>query len=63
MIFCAKNVFLTVNASLGWLNNISGVYIVQVSWLLIGQQGLVQFFRYPIGWRIVKLYTNASEND
>jgi hypothetical protein len=39
MIFSAKNVFLPVNASLDWLNNISGVYLVQVSWLLIGQQG------------------------
>ncbi len=47
--------FLAVNASLRWLNNV-GVYCVQVSMLLIGQQG---FFWYrpllPIGWRIVQI--------
>jgi hypothetical protein len=36
-----------------------GVYLTYVSLLLIGQQGLVDFFRYqpflPIGWRIVKI--------
>jgi hypothetical protein len=37
--------FLTVNASLRWLNNVTGVYLVQVSLLLIGQQGLGHFFR------------------
>jgi hypothetical protein len=40
----------------------------QVSLLLIGQQGLVDFFRYrpllPIGWRIVQNFTpTAEEND
>jgi hypothetical protein len=34
-------------------------YVVQVSLLLIGQQGLEDFFRYrsllPIGWRIVQI--------
>jgi hypothetical protein len=40
--------------------NVSGVYNVHVlSLLLIGQQGLVDFFRYrpllPIGWRIVQI--------
>jgi hypothetical protein len=39
------------------LNNVVSVYLVQVSLLLIGQQGLVDFFSYqpllPIGWRIV----------
>ncbi len=48
-----------MNASLRWLNNVVGVYLVQVSLLLIGQQGLVDFFRYrpllPIGWRIVQI--------
>jgi hypothetical protein len=56
---CIKSVFLAVNASLRWLNNVSGVYLVQVSLLLIGQQGLGHFFRYrpllPIGWRIVQI--------
>ena len=54
-----KSVFLAVNASLRWLNNVSGVYLVQVSMLLIGQRGLGHFFRYrpllPIGWRIVQI--------
>jgi hypothetical protein len=55
----AKSLFLVVNASLRWLNNVSGVYFVQVSLLLIGQQGLGHFFRYhpllSIGWRIVQI--------
>jgi hypothetical protein len=54
-----KVYFLAVNRSLRWLNNVSGVYLVQVSLLLIGQQGLGHFFRYRsllfIGWRIVQL--------
>ncbi len=32
-------VCLAVNAILCWLNNVFGAYIVQVSLLLIGQQG------------------------
>jgi hypothetical protein len=55
----AKSVFLAVNASLRWLDNVSGVYLVQVSLFLIGQQGLKYFFRYrpllPIGWRTVQI--------
>jgi hypothetical protein len=51
--------FLAVNASLRWLKNVIGVYLVWVSLLLIGQQGLVDFFRFrpllPIGWRIVQI--------
>ncbi len=31
-----KSVFLEVNASLRWLNNVTGVYLVQVSLLSIG---------------------------
>jgi len=54
-----QKVFLTVNASLRWLNNVSGVYIVHVYLLFIGQQGLGHFFRYrplhPIGWRTVQI--------
>ncbi len=34
-----------VNASFRWINNVSGVYLVQVFWLLIGQQGL-RHYRY-----------------
>ncbi len=33
-------------SSLRWLNNVRGVYLVQVSFLRIGQQGLGHFFRY-----------------
>ncbi len=54
--FFTQSVFLAVNASLCWLNNVTGV---RLTWFLIGQQGLVQFFRYrpliPIGWRIVQI--------
>jgi hypothetical protein len=49
------------------------VYLTQVSLRLIGQQDLVDFFRYrpflPIGWRIVQILrqrrgktTNAGPN-
>jgi hypothetical protein len=55
----AKRVYLAVNASSRWLNNVRGVYLVQVSLLLIGQQGLGDFFRYrpllSIGYRIVQI--------
>jgi hypothetical protein len=48
-----------VNASLCLLYNGVGVYLVQVSLLLVGQQGLGQFFWYrpflPICWRIVQI--------
>ncbi len=40
MTLYLKNVYLAVNASLRCLNNVVGVYLIQVSWLLIGQQGL-----------------------
>jgi hypothetical protein len=60
----AKSVFITVNASLRWLNNVTGVYLVQASLLLIGQQGFERFFKYqlslPIGWSICKFYANAG---
>jgi hypothetical protein len=46
---------LWVNAKLGWLDNVSVVYLI-FSLLLIGQQGLVHFFRHrpfrPIGLKI-----------
>ncbi len=58
----AKSVFLAVNASLRirWLNNVSGVHLVQVSLFLIVQQGSGDFFRYQhlllsIGWRIMQI--------
>jgi hypothetical protein len=41
------------------------MYITQVSLLLIGQQDLVDFFRYrpllPIGWRIVQILRQRRE--
>jgi hypothetical protein len=40
-----------VNASLRWLNNVSGVYLVQVSLLLIGQQGLGHFYLFFFWWQ------------
>ncbi len=59
--------YLPVNATLQWLNNVRGIYLVQLSLLFIGQDGLGQFFRYrpllPIGWRIVEIYANAEGND
>jgi hypothetical protein len=46
MIFITQEVyvFLAANASLRWLDNVSGVYLFQVSSLLIGQQCLGDFF-------------------
>jgi hypothetical protein len=53
-------------ASLRWLNNVSGVYLVQVSLLHIGQWGLGHFFRYRplplIGWRIVQVQYKQQAN-
>jgi hypothetical protein len=58
-----NSVFLVVNASYRWLNNVVDVYLVQVSLLLICQKGLGDFFRYrpllPIGWRC-KFYADAG---
>jgi hypothetical protein len=58
---------LPVNATLHWLNNVRGIYLVQLSLLFIGQDGLGQFFRYrpllPIVWRIVEIYANAEGDD
>ncbi len=54
-----KSVFLAVDASLRCLNNVSGVHLVQVSLLLIGQQGLGDFYGYrpllPNGWSSVQI--------
>jgi hypothetical protein len=50
---------------LRWLNNVSGVDLVQVSLLLIGQQDLAHFFRcrplLPIGWRIVQIFCQRQK--
>jgi hypothetical protein len=59
-----QKLYFSVNATLHWPNNVNGVYLVQVSLLLIGQQGLGHFFRdrplLPIGWRLCKFYANAG---
>jgi hypothetical protein len=47
----AESLFLAIIASLHWLNNVSGIYLIQVSLLLIGQNGS----SLPIGWRIVQI--------
>ncbi len=56
--------FLAVKASLRWLNNVGGVYLVQVSLLLIGQQGLGDFFKYHpcflLAGGLCKFYANAG---
>jgi hypothetical protein len=60
----SKSVFLAVNARLRWLKNVVGVYLFQVSLLLIGQQDLVDFFRYrhcfPLAGGLCKFYANAG---
>ncbi len=46
-----------------WLNNVVGVYIVQVSLLLIVEQCLGHFFRYllfPLAGGVCKFYANAG---
>jgi hypothetical protein len=53
MIYNSKNVLVAVNASLRWLNNVVGVYLVQVS-LLIISSGIGPCFPC-IGWRIVQI--------
>jgi hypothetical protein len=64
MILCTKSVCLSINASLSWLNNVVGVYLVQVSWLLLGQQDLGDFFRYGpcflLAEGLCKFYANAG---
>ncbi len=48
MLLYAKRVFLGVNASLRWLNIIIGVYLVQVSLLLIGSAGFGTFLQVSV---------------
>jgi hypothetical protein len=56
-----KCVFFPVNVSLRWLNNVTGVYLVQVSLLLIGQQGWGHFFEYrAIGLRGLAAWTRTD---
>ncbi len=64
MILYLKSVILVVSASLRWLNYVSGVYFVWVFSLLIGQQDLGHFFRFPsshwLEYVHCKLYANAE---
>jgi hypothetical protein len=63
-VYKARSVFFAVNASLHWLNKVTGVYLVQISLLLIGQQGLGYFFWYRlllfIGWKFVQSTTKTQ---
>jgi hypothetical protein len=53
-----------INASLSWLNNVTGIYLVQVYLLLIGQQGLEIFLCigpcFPLAGELCKFYANAG---
>jgi hypothetical protein len=53
MINNAKSLFLAVNASLHWINNIVVVYLLQVSSLLIGPC-------FPLAGGLCKFYANAG---
>jgi hypothetical protein len=66
MILYCKKVFLAVNESLCWLKNDVGEYLVQISLLLIGQQGLGYFVLagispcFPFAGGLLKFYANAQ---
>jgi hypothetical protein len=65
MIYITKSVFLVVNASLHWLSNVSGVYLVQVPLLLIGQQEYWDISSgidpcFPLAGGLCKFYANAG---
>ncbi len=59
-----KVYFSSVKASLYWLNYVVGVYLVQVSLLLIGQQGLQISSGigpcFPLTGGLCKFYANAG---
>jgi hypothetical protein len=62
VIYKARSVFLPVNASLLWLNNVGGVYLVQVSLLLVGKQDLVLAIGpfFPLAGGLCKFYANKG---
>jgi hypothetical protein len=60
MIYNAKIVFLTVNASLCWLNNVSVVHLVPVSLLLIGQRSLGHFSGIDLAFHWLEDYINFT---
>jgi hypothetical protein len=63
MILYCKKCILAVNVRLPWLNKVVGVYLVQVSLLIIGQQGLEIFSGigpwFPLAGGLCKFYANA----
>ncbi len=63
-LYNTKCVFLAVKENLGWLNNVIGVYLVQVSLLFIGQQCLGHFFRsgpcFQLAGVLRKFYANGG---
>ncbi len=64
MILYCKNCFRAVNVRLPWLTNVVGVYLVQVSLLIIGQQGLEISLGigpwFPLAGGLCKFYANAG---
>ena len=46
-------IFLSVYAKLGWLNNVSGMYLVLFSLLLIGREGLGYLFRQEFSCQLL----------
>jgi hypothetical protein len=62
--YIAKSVFLAVNVSLDWLNNVVGMYLVQISLLLNGQQGWEISsgisLCFPLAGGLCKFYANAG---
>ncbi len=66
-IFITQKVVLAVNANLRWLTNDSVGYLVHISFLLIGQQGLGHFFMYRplllIGWRTWQIVPRQRQNE
>jgi hypothetical protein len=64
MILERKSVYLPVNASLRWLNNIGGVYLTQVPCFLLVSRiwqissGIGPFF--PFSGGLCKFYANAG---
>jgi hypothetical protein len=67
MIYNAKNVFLSVNASFRWLNNVGGRVLSPGFLTFYWSADLEHFFTYrpllPIGWRIAQIlffYANSG---
>ncbi len=75
LIVCCSDDFITqkeyfsrlLRLCVGLINNVGGVYLVQVSTLFIGLHSLEHFFRHrsllPIGWRMVQFTPTPEENN